>query len=101
MKYDVIILPEALKQINNLDKIYRNELLADYMTIKNVDIEAVVVNSLGNKLYEVKSQKVRSIFEYRKGQIIVIALVFLKKSQKCPTENISKAKKLLEKYKEL
>jgi hypothetical protein len=101
MKYTVLILPEAQDDINKLERVQRNKLQIDYKTLQEVDIEAVIVNSLGNKLFEIKTNELRSLFEYRKGQIIVIAVVFIKKTQKTEEIYIKRAKKILAKYKEI
>jgi len=101
MKYTVLILPEAQDDINKLERVQRNKLQIDYKTVQEVDIEAVIVNSLGNKLFEIKTNELRSLFEYRKGQIIVIAVVFIKKTQKTEEIYIKRAKKILAKYKEI
>lgn len=101
MKYTVKILPEAQDDIAKLEKIQKNKLQVDYKTVQEVDIEAVNVNYLGNKLFEIKTNELRSLFEYRKGQIIVISVVFIKKTQKTEPIYIKRAKKILEKYKEI
>lgn len=101
MKYTVIILPEAQDDIDKLELTQKDKLQTDYKTVQEVDINAVNVNSLGSKLFEIKTSELRSIYEYRKGQIVVIAVVFIKKSQKTDDKYINRAKKLFEKYKEL
>lgn len=101
MKYIVKVIPEAQDDINKLERTQQNKLKTDYKTIQEVDIDAVHINSLGNKLFEIKTSELRSIYEYRKGQVVVIAVVFIKKSQKTDEKYIKRAKKLLEKYKEI
>jgi mRNA-degrading endonuclease RelE of RelBE toxin-antitoxin system len=101
MKYKVIILPEAQDDIDKLELTQKDKLQTDYKTVQEIDINAVNVNSLGNKLFEIKTNELRSIYEYRKGQIVVIAVVFIKKSQKTDEKYIKRAKKILEKHKEL
>jgi len=98
MKYTVKILPEAQDDMKKLERVQRNKLEIDYKTVQNVDIDAVIVNSLGDKLFEIKTSELRSIFEYRKEQIIVIAVIFIKKTQKTEKIYIKRAKKILEKY---
>ena|ERR1035437_276635 len=101
MKYTVKILPEAQDDIAKLEKIQKNKLQVDYKTVQEVDIKAVHVNTLGNKLFEIKTNELRSLFEYREGQIIVISVVFIKKTQKTEEIYIKRAKKILAKYKEI
>lgn len=101
MKYTVKILPEAQDDIEKLELIQQDKLQIDYKTIQEVDIKAVNVKSLGNKLFEIKTSELRSLFEYTNGQIIIIAVVFIKKTQKIPEIYIKRAKKILENYKEI
>ena len=95
MKYEINILPEALKEIAELDVVYREILDDAYQKVKTVGIHKVNINSLGNKIHEIKAGKTRSIFKYAKGQIIVIGVVFLKKSQKTPNHILKLADKRL------
>ncbi len=101
MKYTVKILPEAQDNINKLELIQQDKLQTDYKTVQEVDIKAVNVNSLGNKLFEIKTNNLRSLYEYRKDKIIIIAVVFIKKTQKTDEKYIKRAGKLLEKYKDI
>lgn len=101
MKYTVKILPEAQDDINKLEKFQINKLFADYKTVQEIDIKAVVVNSLGNKLFEIKTNELRSIFQYQKEQIILISVVFIKKTQKTEATYIKQAENIFKKYKEL
>jgi len=101
LKYTVKILPEAQDNINKLELIQQDKLQTDYKTVQEVDIKAVNVNSLGNKLFEIKTNNLRSLYEYRKDKIIIIAVVFIKKTQKTDEKYIKRAGKLLEKYKDI
>ncbi len=74
MKYDVEFLKEAKEEINKLDDHYQGILKVAYETIKNNGIEYLDINSLGNKLFEIKDGKTRSIYKYQEGQIIIIKL---------------------------
>ena len=95
MQYEVILTDEAKEDLKKLETHLQDKLVENYKTIKDVDIDAVVVNSLGDKLFEIKTDKLRSLFEYRKGQIIVVALIFIKKGQKTPGIYIDRARKIL------
>jgi len=101
MKYTVKILPEAQDDIDKLQLVQKDKLQTDYKTVQAVDIEAVIVKSLGDKLFEIKTSELRSIFEYKKDQIIVISVDFIKKTQKTEKTYIKRAKKILEKYKDI
>lgn len=95
MKYEIEILNEAKEEINKLGNYYQEILEDAYETMKNEGIEYLNINSLGNRLFEIKAEKTRSIFKYQKGQIIIICVVFLKKSQKTPIKILKLAHKRL------
>lgn len=95
MQYEVILTDEAREDFKKLETHLQDKLVEDYKTIQTVDIDAVVVNSLGDKLFEIKTDKLRSLFEYRKGQIIVVAVIFTKKGQKAPRIYTDRARRIL------
>ena len=98
MQYDVFLTKEAEGSFYKLDITSQDKLFRDYELIKTTDITAVNVKSLGNKLFEIKTDNLRSVFEYRKGQIIVIAIIFVKKTQKTPKNHLKLARNILDKF---
>ena len=68
---------------------------SDYKTIETTGIEFVRVKHLQDKIFEIKSKNLRSLFKYQKDKIIVIGVVFVKKTQKTPKDKITLAKKRL------
>lgn len=98
MRYNVILTQEAKEAFEQLDISSQDKLYHDYTTIESIDINAINVKSLGNKLFEIKTDNLRSIFEYRKGQIVIVALIFVKKTQKTPPKYLKLAKNILEKF---
>ena len=98
MKYEVILTPEAKKNFDNLDTASKRKLYNDYQTIESVDINCLNIKNLGNKLFEIKTDNLRSIFEYRKGQIIIVGLIFVKKTQKTPQKHLKLVKNILDKF---
>lgn len=66
---------------------------AEYRTIETTGIEFVRVKHLQDKIFEIKSKNLRSLFKYQEGKIIVIGVVFVKKTQKTPKGIIKLAKK--------
>ena len=68
---------------------------SDYKTIETTGIEFVRVKHLQDKIFEIKSKNLRSLFKYQEGKIIVIGVVFVKKTQKTPKDKIKLAKKRL------
>ena len=45
--------------------------------------------------FEIKTNELRSLFKYTAGKIIVVGVVFVKKTQKTPKEKIKLAKQRL------
>ena len=55
----------------------------------------VRVKFLQKNIYEIKSNELRSLFKYKEGRIIVVGVVFVKKTQKTPMNIINLAEKRL------
>lgn len=98
MKYEVILTEEALDEFYCLEKNLQKKVQEDYNLIYDFDISSVITKPLGKKIFEIKTDNVRSLFKYQKDRIIIIGLIFLKKTQKTPKEILKLAKKRLEKY---
>ena len=63
--------------------------------IENQGIEFVRVKPIQKDIFEIKSNELRSLFKYTAGKIIVIGVVFVKKTKKNPKDKIKLAKKRL------
>lgn len=98
MKFNVKKLPEAQKELDDLDETYRNNVESDYEIIEKDGREFVITKPLRDGLYEIVSGRVRSIFTYEANQQIIISVVFLKKTQKTPDKHIRSAKRRLHNY---
>lgn len=95
MKFHVQKLEIVEQEILQLNKEQQEFLNDDYSKIENSGIEFVKVRPIQDKIFEIKSNEIRSLFKYEKNQIIVIGVVFVKKTQKTPKEKIKLAKKRL------
>lgn len=95
MKFHVQKLESVEQEILQLNKEQQEFLNSDYSKIENSGIEFVKVRPIQDKIFEIKSNEIRSLFKYEKNQIIVIGVVFVKKTQKTPKEKIKLAKKRL------
>lgn len=100
MKYEIILTKEAKKDLDSLERNQKEKLYSDYSAIQIESIDAVSIKSLGKKLFEIKTDNLRSLFIYKKDRIIVIGVIFIKKTQKTPKQYIEKALKILDKYKD-
>jgi phage-related protein len=96
MQFTVELGEEASKQLMELDLVSKKKVLADYRVIEEVGLDAVISEPLGNKLFEIKTDNIRSLYTFKKGKIVVVGLIFTKKSQKTPKKYLEQARKILE-----
>ena len=95
MKFKVEKLPQAEAEIKDLEE-SQQKLLSDvYSKIETQGIEFVRVKPIQKDIFEIKSNELRSLFKYQAGKIIVVGVVFVKKTQKTPKEKIKLAKQRL------
>ena len=95
MKFKVEKLPVAESEISSLEQSQKDLLKIEYEKIEQQGIEFVKVKYLQKKIFEIKSNELRSLFKYKEGKITVIGVVFVKKTQKTPKETIKLAEKRL------
>lgn len=95
MKFKIIKLKQAEKEIDELSEEQKSALFADYSLIENEDIAFVKRKHLQEEIFEIKTNDVRSLFKYEENQIIIIGLVYEKRTQKAPQYYIKLAKKRL------
>lgn len=95
MKFKVKKLPIVKSEIEKLEQNQQILLTSEYKKIETQGIEFVKVKHLQNKIFEIKSNEIRSLFKYEKEKIILIAVVFVKKTQKTPKDKIKLAKQRL------
>lgn len=95
MKFTVEKLPQAQAEISSLEQAQQDLLNNEYSKIETQGIEFVRVKALQKDIFEIKSYELRSLFKYKAGKIIVIGVVFVKKTQKTPKDKIKLAKQRL------
>ena len=57
-------------------------LRQDYELVETMGIAFVKIKPIQNKIFEIKTNEIRSLFKYVEGQIIIIGVVFVKKHRK-------------------
>ena len=82
-------------EISYLEQSQKDLLKIEYEKIEQQGIEFVKVKHIQKKIFEIKSNELRFLFKYKEGKIIVIRVVFVKKTQKTPKEMIKLAEKRL------
>ena len=95
MKFTVEKLPQAKAEIESLEKSQKDMLEADYTKIQEQGIEFVRVRPIQKDIFEIKTNELRSLFKYSVGKIIVVGVVFVKKTQKTPKDKIKLAEQRL------
>jgi phage-related protein len=95
MKFTVEKLPQAKAEIESLEQSQQELLRNEYSKIETQGIEFVRVKPLQKDIFEIKSNELRSLFKYSAGKIIVVGVVFVKKTQKTPKDKIKLAKQRL------
>ena len=92
MKFKVEKIPEAEKEYSELTDIQRKILDRDFEIIETIGIEFVKRRFLRNGIFEIKSNDVRALFKYKENAVILIGLIYVKKSRKAPDDLINLAK---------
>ena len=95
MKFKVEKLPQAEAEIKDLEESQQKLLSEEYTNIENQGIEFVRVKPIQKDIFEIKSNELCSLFKYKAGKIIVVGVLFVKKTQKTPKEKIKLAIKRL------
>lgn len=95
MKFEIQKLKQAEKEINKLSKEQQKQVIDDYNVITTRGIEFVKRRHLRGDIFEIKTNDVRSLFAYRENCIILIGLVYEKRTNKAPDYYIELAQKRL------
>ena len=95
MNFAVKKLKQAEKEISKLTKEQQKQLENDYQIISSKGIEYVKRRHLRGDIFEIKTNDIRSLFAYRENCIILIGLVYEKRSNKAPDYYIELAQKRL------
>lgn len=99
-QYNAVLTDEAEIQLIELSPADREKILQAIRAFELIGKDYKNINSLGDKLYEIKPKGVRAYFMYHPKQqkIIIVGFITLKKSQKAPERYMAKARKNIENY---
>jgi hypothetical protein len=67
MKYEIVLMEEAKNEFLKLEKFSQEKVQSDYNLIVDYDIDAVITKPLGHKIFEIKTDNIRSLFKYQKN----------------------------------
>ena len=93
MKFIVIRTKKAAEDFNNLSQSQQGAVEKDYQVIEKKGIEFVKRRFLEDAIFEIKTDDVRSLFKFEENRIIIIGLIYVKKTQKIPKQVLKQAKK--------
>lgn len=99
MKFTIKKLKQAEKEISKLTKEQQKLLENDYKTITTKGIGYVRTRHLRGDVFEIKTNDIRSLFAYQENCIILIGLVYEKRTNKAPDYYIELAQKRLKETK--
>ena len=95
MIYKIKKLRQAEKEIAKLTKVQQKALKDDFNIIESKGLEYVKRRDLRDGLFEIKTNDVRALFKFQEEQIILIGLVYEKRSNKAPEYYIKLAQNRL------
>ena len=95
MTFKVLKLQQAQREFDGLSEKQKELVSADYRTIETKGIEFVKRRYLRNGIFEIKSDDVRSLFRYQEDRIILIGVIYEKRSRKAPQDILKLAEKRL------
>lgn len=87
MKFKVTKLEAVENEIKALEPAQQELLKSEYAKIENEGIEFVRVKPIQKKIFEIKSNELRSLFKYKEGQIIVVVSLPVLNFLKMPAKN--------------
>ena len=99
MTFKVLKLQQAQREFDSLSEKQKELVSADYRTIETKGIEFVKRRYLRNGIFEIKSDDVRSLFKYQEDRIILIGVIYEKRSRKAPQDILKLAEKRLKENK--
>ena len=99
MTFKVLKLQQAQREFDGLSEKQKELVSADYRTIETKGIEFVKRRYLRNGIFEIKSDDVQSLFRYQEDRIILIGVIYEKRSRKAPQEILKLAEKRLKENK--
>ena len=73
MIFKIEKLNAVIEEISKLEQNQQDLLKIEFETIENKGIEFVKVKHLQNKIFEIKTKEIRSLFKYKSGFAIRVS----------------------------
>lgn len=88
---------QAESEYNALTDEQKQLLDDDYKTIETKGLENVSTKKIEKGIFEIRTDRLRSLYTYREGALILIVVIFLKSTQKTPEQYKELARKRIKK----
>ncbi len=88
---------QAQSEYDALTAEQKQLLDADYNKIETEGLENVSTKKIENDIFEIRTDRLRSLYTYREGALILIVVIFLKSTQKTPEQYKKLARKRIKK----
>jgi phage-related protein len=96
---NIIKTKEAQKDYIKLEKFYQEILDKEYNRIeKQNSTKGIYIKNIKKEIFEIKTGDLRSLFAFKNDNLIIVAVIFIKKSQKTPEILIKRATKIIERW---
>lgn len=93
MKFIVVMSRKAKEDFEQLSPSQKSAVKNDYSIIEKIGIEFVKRRFLEDGIFEIKTGEIRTLFKFEENRIIIIGLIYIKKTQKIPKQILKLAKK--------
>lgn len=93
MKYKIKKIKQAQNEYEALTKEQKELLDADYKLVETEGIERVFTKKIEKDIFEIKTERLRSLYTYWEGALIIVVTIFVKSTRKTPEKYKKLARK--------
>ena len=93
MIYKIKKIKQAENEYNALTKEQQELLNADYLLVETEGIERVSTKKIEQDIFEIRTERLRSLYTYRENALIIVVTIFVKSTQKTPEKYKKLARK--------
>ena len=93
MIYKVTKTKQAENEYEALTPEQKDLLDNDYKLIETEGLERVSTKKIEKDMFEIRSERLRSLYTYRENALIIVVTIFMKSTQKTPEQYKKLARK--------
>lgn len=86
MIYKILKTKQAQSEYNSLTSEQKDLLDYDYNLVETEGLERVSTKKLEKDLFEIRTERLRSLYTYKEGALIIVVTIFIKSTQKTPEQ---------------